>query len=104
MVSLGQTNTMVLCPAFTSHSELSPQALRAAGIHPTTIRISVGDENMAQLAAQFISCAKLHLDPVRPGFSEGFMSPDEADGMFARFYLDSHRKVAEEFPRIADYL
>ncbi|MGL6159257.1 PLP-dependent transferase [Microbulbifer sp.] len=104
MVSLGQTNTMVLCPAFTSHSELSPEALRSADIHPTTIRISVGDENMAQLAAQFISCAKLHLDPVRPGFSEGFMSPDEADGMFAHFYLDSHRKVAEGFPRIADYL
>lgn len=104
MVSLGQTNTMVLCPAFTSHSELSPEALRAADIHPTTIRISVGDENMAQLAAQFISCAKLHLDPVRPGFSGGFMSPDEADEMFVRFYLDSHRKVAEEFPRIADYL
>ncbi|MFZ9683365.1 MAG: trans-sulfuration enzyme family protein, partial [Cephaloticoccus sp.] len=34
MVSLGQNNTVVLCPALTSHSELSADALRAAGISP----------------------------------------------------------------------
>ncbi len=104
MVSLGQTNTMVLCPALTSHSELSPEAMEAADIFPTTIRISVGDENMAQLAAHVVSCARLHLDPVSPGFSDGFMSAEEADTLFARFYLESHRKVAEAFPKVADYL
>ncbi|WP_323845445.1 trans-sulfuration enzyme family protein [Microbulbifer magnicolonia] len=104
MVSLGQTNTMVLCPALTSHSELSPEAMLAAGIFPTTIRISVGDENMAQLAAHAISCARLHLDPVRSGFSDGFMTGKEADALFARFYLESHKKVAEAFPPVADYL
>jgi len=104
MVSLGQTNTMVLCPALTSHSELSPEAMAAADIYPTTIRISVGDENMAQLAAHVVSCARLHLDPVSPGFSDGFMSAEEADALFARFYLESHRKVAEAFPKVADYL
>ncbi|WP_444937764.1 trans-sulfuration enzyme family protein [Microbulbifer sp. JMSA002] len=104
MVSLGQTNTMVLCPALTSHSELSPQAMEAAGIFATTIRISVGDENMAQLAAHVISCARLHLDPVSPGFSEGFISPQEADATFTRFYLESHKKVVEAQPKITDYL
>lgn len=104
MVSLGQTNTMVLCPALTSHSELSPEAMEAADIFPTTIRISVGDENMAQLAAHVASCARLHLDPVSPGFSDGFMSAEEADALFARFYLESHRKVAEAFPKVGDYL
>ncbi|MFC6978135.1 PLP-dependent transferase [Microbulbifer taiwanensis] len=104
MVSLGQTNTMVLCPALTSHSELSPEAMEAADIFPTTIRISVGDENMAQLVAHVISCARLHLDPVSPGFSDGFMAADEADALFTRFYLESHGKVAEAFPRVADYL
>jgi len=104
MVSLGQTNTMVLCPALTSHSELSPEAMEAAGIFPTTIRISVGDENMAQLAAHVINCARLHLDPVSPGFSEGFISPEDADALFTRFYMQSHQKVMEAQPKIADYL
>ncbi|SHF15602.1 Cystathionine beta-lyase/cystathionine gamma-synthase [Microbulbifer donghaiensis] len=104
MVSLGQTNTMVLCPALTSHSELSPEAMEAADIFPTTIRISVGDENMAQLAAHVISSARLHLDPVCPGFSDSFMSAEDADAVFARFYLKSHKKVVEAFPRVADYL
>ncbi|WP_299942232.1 aminotransferase class I/II-fold pyridoxal phosphate-dependent enzyme [uncultured Microbulbifer sp.] len=104
MVSLGQTNTMVLCPALTSHSELSPEAMEAAGIFPTTIRISVGDENMAQLAAHVISCARLHLDPVSPGFSAGFIAPEEADALFTRFYLESHRRVVQAQPKIADYL
>lgn len=104
MVSLGQTNTMVLCPALTSHSELSPEAMAAADIFTTTIRISVGDENMAQLAAHVVSCARLHLDPVSPGFSDGFMAPSEADALFSRFYLESHGKVAEAFPRVGDYL
>ncbi|WP_193161707.1 trans-sulfuration enzyme family protein [Microbulbifer hainanensis] len=104
MVSLGQTNTMVLCPALTSHSELSPQAQAAAGIYPTTIRISVGDENMAPLAAHILSCARLHLDPVQPGFSAGFMSADDTDAMFARFYREVHEKVAAALPRVGDYL
>ncbi|WP_346837484.1 aminotransferase class I/II-fold pyridoxal phosphate-dependent enzyme [Microbulbifer sp. SAOS-129_SWC] len=104
MVSLGQTNTMVLCPALTSHSELSPEALKAADIYPTTIRISVGDENMAQLVAHLISCARLHLDPVQPGFSTEFMSPEDADALFARFYREAHARVADAFPRVADYL
>ncbi|MCW8127634.1 trans-sulfuration enzyme family protein [Microbulbifer halophilus] len=104
MVSLGQTNTMVLCPALTSHSELSPEAQRAADIHPSTIRISVGDENMAQLAAHVLCCTQLHLDPACPGFSDGFMAANEIDDMFARFYREVHEKVAEGFPRVVDYL
>ncbi|WP_444928519.1 trans-sulfuration enzyme family protein [Microbulbifer sp. SSSA002] len=104
MVSLGQTNTMVLCPALTSHSELSPEAMEAAGIFPTTIRISIGDENMAQMAAHIISCARLHLDPVSPGFSQGFIAPEEADKLFTRFYLESHQKMIENQPKIVDYL
>ncbi|MCH9691898.1 MAG: aminotransferase class I/II-fold pyridoxal phosphate-dependent enzyme [Gammaproteobacteria bacterium] len=104
MVSLGQTNTMVLCPALTSHSELSSEAMQAADISPTTIRISVGDENMAQLVAHFCCCAKLHLDPVCPGFSDKFMSIEEADTWFARFYTETHQRVAARFPSIAEYL
>jgi cystathionine beta-lyase/cystathionine gamma-synthase len=64
-VSLGQTNTVVLCPALTSHSELSPDALRAAGISPTTIRIAVGDEDPRTLLAHFIRAAR-RVRPVSP--------------------------------------
>ena len=45
MVSLGQSNTLVLCPALTSHSEMDEQAQADAFIHLTTIRIAMGDEN-----------------------------------------------------------
>ncbi len=44
MISLGQSNTIVSCPALTTHSELNEQALLEAGMTPTTIRFAVGDE------------------------------------------------------------
>src|SRR5207249_3978840 len=72
MVSLGQSNTVVLCPALTSHSELGSDALRAAGITPTTVRIAVGDENPRELIRDFRATARLALDPVKPGFTEKF--------------------------------
>ena len=50
-VSLGQASTIVLCPALTSHSELSDTALEEAGITATTIRIAVGDEDPRGLLA-----------------------------------------------------
>src|SRR5216117_2393873 len=65
-VSLGQSNTVVLCPALTSHSEMKPEELREAGISPTTIRIAVGDEDPRQLIAHFICVAELVIDPVKP--------------------------------------
>src|SRR5262249_18296712 len=63
-VSLGQSNTVVLCPALTSHSEMRPEDLRQAGISPTTIRIAVGDEDPRQLIAHFIRTAELVINPV----------------------------------------
>src|SRR5205823_1907536 len=78
-VSLGQSNTVVLCPALTSHSEMAPQELRDAGIAPTTIRIAVGDEDPRHLIAHWICAAQGILDPLRPGFSEAFMKPAAID-------------------------
>ncbi|PYJ00069.1 MAG: Cys/Met metabolism pyridoxal-phosphate-dependent enzyme, partial [Verrucomicrobia bacterium] len=69
-VSLGQSNTVILCPALTSHSEMGLQELRNAGIAPTTIRIAVGDEDPRHLIAHWICAAQGILDPLRPGFSE----------------------------------
>jgi len=89
-VSLGQLNTVILCPALTSHSEMSPQALREAGISPTTIRVALGDEDPRQLAAHFIRTSELIFDPVRPGFSHAFMKPEALDELFERIYVEAH--------------
>jgi cystathionine beta-lyase/cystathionine gamma-synthase len=102
MVTLGQSNTVVLCPALTSHSELGPDALRAAGIAPTTIRIAVGDESPRELIADFLESCRLGLDPALPGFSKKFMPTADVDRLVDEFYLDVHRRHAAAQPRLAE--
>jgi len=104
MVSLGQSNTVVLCPALTSHSELSPDALRAAGITPTTIRIAVGDEDPRQLLTHFIRAAELIIEPAHPGFAGHFMPPPEVDALYEKTYLDVHQRWLKEQPSTAALL
>jgi O-acetylhomoserine (thiol)-lyase len=94
MVSLGQSNTVVLCPALTSHSELSPDALRAAGIAPTTLRIAVGDEDPRELIRDFLATTRLTLDDVKPGFSAGFPQGADIDRMCDEIYVEVHRRHA----------
>ena len=81
MISLGQSNTIVSCPALTTHSELDAEALAAAGIHPTTIRFAMGDEDPLDLIRHFIETARLTIDPELPGFFVGISKP-------RRDYLD----------------
>ncbi|MDB6128821.1 MAG: O-acetylhomoserine sulfhydrylase / O-succinylhomoserine sulfhydrylase [Verrucomicrobia bacterium] len=99
MVSLGQSNTVVLCPALTSHSELGPDALKAAGISPTTIRISVGDEEARELISGFLATARLAIDPLKPGFSAQFPQGEAVDKICDEVYLDVHRRHAAARPR-----
>ncbi len=101
-VTLGQCNTVVLCPALTSHSELSPDALRAAGIAPTTIRISVGDEDPRELIRDFLATARLAIDADVPGFSGKFPVGAAVDRLVDETYLDVHRRHAAAQPRFAD--
>lgn len=91
-VSLGQTNTVVLCPGLTSHSELSPEALKAAGISPTTIRIAVGDEDPRTLLAHLMRAAQLAIEPARPGFARGFPSAADIDKIYESAYLTVHHR------------
>ncbi|MHA6962715.1 trans-sulfuration enzyme family protein [Zobellella denitrificans] len=104
MVSLGQTNTLVLCPALTSHSELDEPALAAAGIHPTSIRVAVGIEPVRELIAHLVLAARRHLDPVSPGFSQGFMAPAEVDALVEQLTLDIHRARLAQQTRLAELL
>ena len=103
-VSLGQSNTVVLCPALTSHSEMSPQELSDAGISPSTIRIAVGDEDPRQLIAHFTRACELVLNSVVPGFSNLFMKPEEVDEMYRLTYLDVHTRWLESQPSTRDML
>jgi O-acetylhomoserine (thiol)-lyase len=92
MISLGQTNTIVSCPALTTHSELAPEALRDCGISPTTLRIAVGDEDPLDLIGHWIAAARLAIDPAVPGFSAGFEPPVAVRERVESIYLDSHRR------------
>lgn len=92
MVSLGQSNTLVLCPALTSHSEMDASAQQDANIYLTTIRIAMGDEQPKDLIHHLISCAKLHIDPVIPGFSSQFMADDLLEQLIQNTYLDVHQR------------
>ncbi|WJG08898.1 PLP-dependent transferase [Aliiglaciecola sp. LCG003] len=91
-VSIGQNNTIILCPALTSHSEMSRQEQHKAGIHTTTMRIAMGTDNVKELLAHFINSAKLHIDPHLPGFSEQFMSAQDLDEL----YMQTCMRVCEQ--------
>jgi O-acetylhomoserine/O-acetylserine sulfhydrylase-like pyridoxal-dependent enzyme len=91
-VTLGQTNTVVLCPALTSHSELSDEALREAGIAPTTIRLSVGDEDPRYLLEHLARAAELAVGEARPDFVAGFPAAAHIAAIYEEVYLDVHRR------------
>jgi len=92
MISLGQSNTIIACPALTTHSELSESAQRQAGLTPTTGRFAVGDEDCLDLLRHLTATAVLTLDPQLPGFSQKFPTPSRAAHLYRTTYLDIHSK------------
>lgn len=98
MISLGQSNTIVSCPAFTTHSELDEKAQAESGISPTTIRYAVGSEDPKDLLAHFIAAARLAIDPAVPGFSARFLPAAQVDALVRETYLDVHRRYIESRP------
>jgi O-acetylhomoserine (thiol)-lyase len=46
LANIGDTRTLVIHPASTTHQQLSDEALVAAGVSPDLIRISVGIEDV----------------------------------------------------------
>ncbi len=92
MISLGQSNTIVSCPALTTHSELSATALAEGGITPTTIRLAIGDESPYDLIEHFIAAAKLAIDPLVPGFSAQFPDRSAIENLIETHYVATHRR------------
>lgn len=96
MISLGQSNTIVSCPALTTHSELDESALKSAGITPTTIRFAMGDEDPLELMGHFVEAAQLAIDPIVPGFSGQFPDSKARQSLFRRVYLDAHTRFIDD--------
>ncbi len=51
--SLGDVYTLVIHPASTTHHSLKTEEKLAAGINEGTIRVSVGNEEISDLVADF---------------------------------------------------
>lgn len=103
-VSLGQPNTVVLCPAITSHSEMSEQALKDAGISPTTVRVAVGTEDPRTLMVHLIKAAEGTLDDDVPGFSTKFPSLDQCDAIYKKHYKAVHETYLNSLPAMSSLM
>jgi len=51
VTNLGDSATILSCPAATTHSQLTDRQLRESGINPGTIRLSVGREDIEDIIA-----------------------------------------------------
>lgn len=49
VVNIGDSKSLIVHPASTTHSQMSEEELKVAGINPTTIRLSVGLEHTSDL-------------------------------------------------------
>lgn len=90
MISLGQSNTIVSCPSLTTHSELDEQALKEAGMTPTTVRCAVGDEDPIDLIRHFVAAAKGTIDALHPGYSDAFMDEPATKALIRARYVAAH--------------
>ena len=91
-ISIGQNNTIILCPALTSHSEMGETEQEDAGIYLTTMRMAVGTDNIKEIIAHFVNSCRMHIDEAMPGFSDKFMSAEEVDEL----YLSTAMEVSKQ--------
>ena len=103
-VSIGQTNSLALCPAMTTHSEMSEAALEEAGIKKTTMRIAVGLEDPRLFLAHFITAARITIEPQNPGFCDLFPEASEIDSLYVTTYRDITSRHNQALPGIADLM
>ena len=51
LANIGDTRSLIIHPASTTHSQLSPEQLKQAGAGPDVVRLSVGIEDVADIIA-----------------------------------------------------
>jgi len=49
VVNIGDSKSLIVHPASTTHSQMSPEELAKAGVNPVTVRLSIGLENTVDL-------------------------------------------------------
>ena len=54
LANIGDAKTLVIHPASTTHSQLSEDEQRSAGVSPEYVRVSVGIEDFADIEADFV--------------------------------------------------
>lgn len=54
LANVGDSKTLVIHPASTTHQQLSAQEQLASGVHPDQIRVSVGIEHIDDIKADFV--------------------------------------------------
>ena len=58
LANVGDAKTLIIHPASTTHEQLEPAELKACGVSPTMIRLSVGIENPADIIADLDQALK----------------------------------------------
>jgi len=53
LANVGDAKTLVIAPAATTHSQLTPEAQKASGVSPEMVRVSVGIEHIDDLINDF---------------------------------------------------
>jgi O-acetylhomoserine (thiol)-lyase len=59
LANIGDSKTLVIHPASTTHSQLSEAEQLAAGVTPDYVRVSVGTEHIDDIIADFDNALKL---------------------------------------------
>ena len=54
LANVGDTKTLIIQPAATTHQQLNDEEQQQAGVNPTTLRVSVGIEHIDDLKADFV--------------------------------------------------
>jgi O-acetylhomoserine (thiol)-lyase len=58
LVNIGDAKSLATHPASTTHRQLNPQELAAAGVTPDMVRLSIGIENAADILADIEQALK----------------------------------------------
>ena len=53
LANVGDSKTLVIHPASTTHQQLSPEEQESAGVTPTMVRVSVGLEHIDDMKDDF---------------------------------------------------
>ena len=59
MANVGDTRTLIIHPASTTHAQLSTESLKAAGVPPEMLRLSVGIEDLADIEADLATALEV---------------------------------------------